>query len=343
VLSFDQQFLRDDAPRRAAGGEPVVQLAAFGKHPGWDDHIEDIGLTTESLILAKQMLYVQGIGGLIDTGAWEKPAPELVLPEFHHVFVWQRGGHYLLGRLWPSSDGKGRARYPMVACAQVAGLPLEWAVEHVLAEMEQIEQACAATRQASEVRAIFERAGQALRHRMGNFPRLGGEPSAYPATPADKEAFLRVVHQFQEQVAVYQEAARDGAHVKPQQIRVPLALSSPALAFLWWEKFIYLQVPPETPVLSLVPLSLAWLDITIGEPGRDEFFCLKASQKAMPLASAIPYRVEPELERKGAELAAAMARNEKTWRAASVSGRKGGRLSALFSAPSRVLGLWRKP
>ncbi len=342
MLSFDQQFLREEEPRRAAGEEPVVQLAAFGKHPGWDDHIEDIGLTTESLILAKQLLYVQGIGGLIDTGAWEKPAPELVLPEFHHVFVWQRGGHYLLGRLWPSSDGKGRARYPMVACAQVAGLPQEWAVEHVLAEFEKVEQACAATRQASEVRAIFERATQALRPRMGNFPRFGGEPNNYPVTAADKEAFLRVLHQFQEQVAVYREAAREGAQVKPQQIRVPLAMANPALAFLWWEKFIYLQLPPETPVLFLVPLSLSWIDITIGEPGRDEFYCLKASAKAMPLASTIPYQVGPELERKGAELLSALAHNEKPWRAASVSVRKGGRLSSLLSTPARVLGLWRK-
>ena len=45
-----------------------AHVGAFGKHPGWDDHLDDIGLNTEPLIAAKQYLYVQGIGGVIDAG-----------------------------------------------------------------------------------------------------------------------------------------------------------------------------------------------------------------------------------------------------------------------------------
>jgi len=47
-----------------------VFVAAFGKHPAWDDHIDDIGLDMDTLIAAKRILYVQGIGGNIDSGSW---------------------------------------------------------------------------------------------------------------------------------------------------------------------------------------------------------------------------------------------------------------------------------
>jgi hypothetical protein len=53
---------------------------------------------------------VNGIGGQIDSGAWEKLEPAQQLPDFNHIFVWQRSGQILVGRLWSSSDGKGGTR-----------------------------------------------------------------------------------------------------------------------------------------------------------------------------------------------------------------------------------------
>ena len=32
---------------------PFINLGAFGKHPGWDDHIDDLGLESSQLINAK--------------------------------------------------------------------------------------------------------------------------------------------------------------------------------------------------------------------------------------------------------------------------------------------------
>src|SRR2546425_1786022 len=53
-------------------GEARVTLAAFGKHPGWDDHLPGLGLETELLVQIKQVFYVRGIGGQIDSAAWER-------------------------------------------------------------------------------------------------------------------------------------------------------------------------------------------------------------------------------------------------------------------------------
>src|SRR5436190_22220494 len=97
------------------GAEPSelrLTLAAFGKHPGWDDHIPGIGVETEALAHVKQAFYVGGIGGQVDAGAWEELEPEKRLDGFDHVFLWLRAGHILLGQFWSSTDGKGRPKYP---------------------------------------------------------------------------------------------------------------------------------------------------------------------------------------------------------------------------------------
>ena len=54
------------SPKASLGSR--VTLAAFGKHPGWDDHMPGIGVDTELLAHLKQALYVRGIGKQIDSG-----------------------------------------------------------------------------------------------------------------------------------------------------------------------------------------------------------------------------------------------------------------------------------
>ena len=50
--------------RHAPGSEPGsarLTLGAFGKHPGWDDHILGIGVETETLAQLKQLLFFLAI------------------------------------------------------------------------------------------------------------------------------------------------------------------------------------------------------------------------------------------------------------------------------------------
>ena len=142
MSDFYKRFLTEDGRRLDPESGRYIALAAFGKHPGWDDHIEDLGLETESLNLAKRVLYVQGVGGQIDRGAWEKLKEEQRIPAFNHTFVWRRGGAFLIGRMWSSSDGKGRTRYPMIVCAHCVGVPLTWGWQMVLPRLLDLEKAC---------------------------------------------------------------------------------------------------------------------------------------------------------------------------------------------------------
>jgi hypothetical protein len=44
-----KNFLDSGGNRQMTAVQPKLSLAAFGKHPGWDDHIPGIGVETEGL------------------------------------------------------------------------------------------------------------------------------------------------------------------------------------------------------------------------------------------------------------------------------------------------------
>ena len=150
---FYKNFLRDGRGWFRAA-RPAVHLAAFGKHPGWDDHMDDLGLETESLLTLKRSLYLQGIAGNISAGTWERMDEAARLPGFNLRFHWQRDGQYLLGKMWSSRDGKGRGHFPMIVCAHVIGLPMADVAE-ISACLDHVETQCADTQSAASVRSIL--------------------------------------------------------------------------------------------------------------------------------------------------------------------------------------------
>ena len=140
--------------RIAGGHEPSAGLAIFGKHPGWNDHLDDIGVTSNALIAAKQILYVQGIGGVVDSGQWDSEAANAdILPAFRHLFYWVDQRSLLVGRFWSSSDGKGRTKYPMIACVHLEGRT-EPGLPDATALLENMETRCKAVTTANEVTSI---------------------------------------------------------------------------------------------------------------------------------------------------------------------------------------------
>jgi formylglycine-generating enzyme required for sulfatase activity len=313
---FYKRFLLEDVPRPAPGTSKQIFLGAFGKHPGWDDHVEDLGLETFSLVEAKKLFYVQGIGGEIDSGAWEKLDESQRLPAFKHVFVWQRPGQYLVGRLWSSSDGKGRTRYPMVVCAHCVGVSLAWVLDHLLPRLEQIEQACVTTQSAGDVRSILNQ------HRVNLRAVASGQATDVSAPTLDtafitrfaarpefgpqQEGWLRMLYAVQSQCGAFARGKFNPksvtASIRPQHIRVPCAADSIPQAILQWSAFFLSQIDPQAPLLLTVPLEEKWLDVTVGEPASQEMFCLRATPKAMPLASEVPYNLSAEFRERARQI-----------------------------------------
>jgi formylglycine-generating enzyme required for sulfatase activity len=316
MSDFYKRFLMEDVPRAVPGANKQVFLGAFGKHPGWDDHVEDLGLETFSLVEAKKLFYVQGIGGEIDSGAWEKLDDSQRLPAFKHVFVWQRPGQYLIGRLWSSSDGKGRTRYPMVVCAHCAGVSLGWALHQVLPRLEQIEQACVTTQSAASVRTILDQHRADLRAVASGQTTDISPPSldtahiakfaARPELGPQQEGWHRILYALQSQCGAFSRGRINpksvASTIRPQQVRVPQAADSISKAITQWSGFFLTQVDPQTPMLVTVPLEEPWLDVTFGEPASQELFALRATPKAMPLASEVPYNLSPEFRERARQL-----------------------------------------
>src|SRR5262249_4105876 len=95
--------------------------------------------------------YVSGIGGQIDSGAWEKLEPEKRLDGFDHTFLWVTDEDVVLGQLWSSTDRKGRSKYPMVICVHGERLSPDLLLTQPRAALEHLRKDCRASDSANHV------------------------------------------------------------------------------------------------------------------------------------------------------------------------------------------------
>ena len=286
---------------------PFVNLGAFGKHPGWDDHIDDLGLESPQLINAKRIFYVQGMSGNIDSGAWDHLSEEDQLKQFHHVFAWRLGDDLIVGRLWSSSDGKGRKRYPMIVAAHCGGLPMQWAFARILPMLEKIEGQCLAATTASSVRSIIDRSREELRGMIAgaNGGRDGSDSSlpnplatlaTRPEMGAELRGLLAILYQVERELAAFRPHTRNDRSIQiaPRHLRVPACGDTPEEAMLLWLRFMLSQLDPSTPLCVIDPLHEQFVDLIVGEPTPTQLFCVRASAHKIPLTTEIPYNLDAE-------------------------------------------------
>jgi hypothetical protein len=282
-----------------------VFIAAFGKHPGWDDHIDDIGLETDVLVTVKRILYIQGSGSNIDSGSWDKLEEDQRLEKFQHVFMWCLNGDVVVGRLWSSQDGKGRSSYPMVVCVQCSKLPLQWILTNIIPRLEEIEQACKDTTSADDVHRIIEDARNQIRQLVSQ----GCEPARKNKIKCsqvlsklaelselgpDRQGLHRVLYHIDREIIHAGSGGGKGGKLRPALIRLPGSAPYEQEKVLLWINFLLAKFGSKTHILVIIPLSDPWIDIVIGEPQGLHLFCLRASVSVVPLTSSIPYRLDSE-------------------------------------------------
>ncbi len=294
--------------------EPQVHLAAFGKHPGWNDHIDDLGLDTDELVTAKKLLYLQGINQNIDAAAWEKLEPDQRIDSFLHDFLWHmpRGSGappLIAGRLWASVDGKGRDKYPMVLCVEIVDLPDSFAVTTALPSLAKTHERCASASTASTVRQIMDTDRETLRASLKNAPApmplrpaTVAQVANHPDMHASREGFHRIIYQIIRGMGMYRPGAAASGTRRPEQIRVPTCGLSTPDALLFWLRIMLSLLDPAHPILLLAPDPKltdlpgdqnGWIDIIVGEPAASNLFCMKAKNKTLPVTSDIPYTLDP--------------------------------------------------
>lgn len=281
-----------------------ITLAAFGKHPAWDDYLgagvdAGIGVDTETLAQVKQVVHVEGIRGQMDSGAWEKLQADGRLDGFDHLFLWLRRGHTIAGRLWSSTDGK-RRRYPMVVCLDCEGVSPEFVLEAPCSELEALRRACQAATTAEQVVADLQTAQERLQ-RLPGMPRKavadlppGAEARRrfldHAALGPNRRGLLRVLHELGMTAGVLDKGSG--------HLRLPLVSDRHNETILLWAAFLKCAVPGPAPLLFIARSNTNWIDVVIGEPAKHDFFCLQASQKAFPLATDVPYEISTETRRR---------------------------------------------
>ena len=313
MTTFYQRLLRGG--KQATGSaEPRLALAAFGKHPGWDDYLgggvdTGIGVDTGTLAHVKHAVHTEGIRGQIDSGAWEKLEPEKRLEEFDHAFLWLRAGHVILGQISSSTDGK-RRRYPMVLCIDAEGVPPEFLLAKARPELKRLRVACQAATTAEQVTTEFRAAQGRLRIVLTESAEKDSETLlpvqarrrflTHPALGPERLGMLRALHELGTAPGLLSNGGRREsgvrAHARTCHLRLPLASDLRNEGLSLWAAFLRCAIPDTVPLLLISRSGMDWIDVVIGETASDDFFWLQASLKASPLTTEIPFEISPNLK-----------------------------------------------
>ena len=289
--------------------EPQIHLAAFGKHPGWKDHMDELGLTTDRLISLRRLLYVEGINSNIDSGAWRDLEPDHLVERFNHIFVWTAGKDILIGRMWTSSDGRGRKLYPMIVAVHCIGITLESALDLVIPRLEMLESRLTATDSPDEVRTIIhstEKVLTALTKQISVSGRPASEPGyalrqlvQYSELGPDFQGLHRVFYQIDREMGDLKKSRGDSrstatSKAPSHHLRLPKCGERETEAATLWLRFLSDLLPGPPPVLTFLPLEYDWVDLIIGLPTASQLFCLRATPQRLPLTTDIPYSIDSD-------------------------------------------------
>jgi hypothetical protein len=275
MTRFLKVFLRDrlDQP---------VQLAGFGKHPAWDDHIGDLGLTTETLVNTRRILYSEGIASQLSSGAWNRLEESGHAVEFDHRFVWSRETQSVIGGIWASSDGKGRGRFPMIVCLQI-GINGWRAIHRFLELVEDLGALCQKTKDQQKFRDLF--AETQLRLSCHAVSNLDSETRSHDISRQREEAILNGMIALSQGVRKYRKQdVRKG--VRSVHFRLPAISGQPKESLEFWAGYLETRLDSRLPCLTIASAGLGPVDVIAGEPEASDFFCLRAAEARLPMTPA---------------------------------------------------------
>jgi hypothetical protein len=257
-----------------------IRLAAFGKHPAWDDHLDDIGLNTESLALTKQLLYSEGIATQLASGAWDQLEKSGHAIEFDHRFVWGRDHQAIVGAIWASADRKRRTRFPLIICAQ-AGLDSPQASALLLDYVIELGTLCRSATTQEELLNAFGRAQSELSRATlpSNVANLFSE-----VTDAEENAILPSLVTLSAGLKTkLSRGSLETGKASGSRFRL-LGISAQAKDNLsFWSAYLATQCAgPGLPYLVIAACRRRWIDLIVGEPRPNDFFCLRANENALP-------------------------------------------------------------
>jgi hypothetical protein len=268
---FLKVFLRDSLSGR-------IHIAGFGKHPAWDDHIDDIGLATETLVLTKQHLYSEGIATQLASGAWDQIEKSGQSIEFDHRFVWSRDEQVIIGAIWASADRKGRTRFPMVICVQ-AGFDDLRAIGLLLAPIERLAILCREAKTQERIRDSFDQTYRELNGAF--FPANAGNLFSETSDPEENAILPDLITLS---AGLRSQRPRTGASGRTggSHFRLTTISSQVKENLSFWSGYLARYHHSSLPYIIIAANGRRWIDLIVGEPVPGDFFCLRANEYALP-------------------------------------------------------------
>lgn len=270
-----------------------VRLAVFGKHPAAADHLEDIGLSTASLVAFKQGFYIDGIGGSLARQTWHKELPAADDIPYDHELLCVGPAGWLAARFMHSSDASGRKQYPFVVAVHGCDIAILDHAEAMLAELDAFACSLAGLKDAAALREAHARASVEWE---AGISRWRSDPIA--VRPA-KEAWLRV--ESLGSAPSYTGLGRIAHALLPEgagagRARVPLAQPDAALARSLWLSFAQLLLQYEVPVITILGRhGDLHADLVTAPPGARALVSVFAPLTAQPLTSDVPFAVSDDI------------------------------------------------
>lgn len=285
-----------------AARPPLLAVSVFGKHPGWDDHMDDVGHQYPEMLTFKHVTYVQGIGGNIDSGAWAHLPDSQRLTEFNHLIIYSAEDYYILASVSASRDGKGRSLYPLVTAVQARGYSLADLVDSVGPVILKLRDTVSAAATAAAVRSAVQAAQLRLDQLTGTLPLADGKADRFftgtqmvRALAADQSAIDapgRIIYSLQKAVQSY---GRQGSNGRTETLRLPMAGFVPWGSARMWIASLRVVLGTTCPLMAIEyrpPTGPLLTDLIIGPAGPGQLFCLRAGRERIPLATEIPFELD---------------------------------------------------
>jgi hypothetical protein len=291
--------------------QPRVHIGVFGKHPGWDDFFS-LGLDTDFLLHAQDVLLVQGVGSNLQSGAWAEQDEDRIHELLERVFIWSRTDGTAVGLVWPSEDSKGR-RFPLFACADYEGMSPDEVVEVSMPHLRALRQECEEATRRTEVISATDHTLKKLRqvpqseHSLETVHRIISEAGAINEVATelrddDPDRLYRVFYEFREKAEPfyfqrYAELRERDESPPPAHVRLPAAGDGPLHDARLWTWVMRSQIGPAAPLLVLAPDQGDWVDLILGDPTGEELYCLGLPRAEIPVAADVPYKIDDAFRR----------------------------------------------
>jgi hypothetical protein len=277
MTPFLKVFLRDRLNR-------LARLAGFGKHPAWNDHIDDLGLTTETLVITKRILYSEGIASQLASGAWNRLEEAGHATEFDHRFVWSREAQSVIGGIWASRDGKGRGHFPMIVCLHTGETGCQ-AIPRFVPLVEELSVRCHLAKDQQKFRDVF--AETQLRLNSNAFSTVSSETRPFDISGSREEAILNGMFALSRGIRKHRKLGTR-ERTRSAHFRLPAISSRPKESLEFWVGYLETRLDFRLPCLTIASAGPGPIDVIAGEPEAYNFFCLRAAEAALPMTLALP-------------------------------------------------------